>query len=214
MTGIGEMRGIAYAAVLEIFCTEFVVVYADSCCICHVENRNAMAATGSLKLANHLGKHRAIYSPGGYDTYTGLGATLFDSRTEIVEAIGKLLPHSIVFYLVSVIMTGNNEYVVGIGRYLAVAHSHLFAKAFFCAVEGDAIAVAAQIVVLHTEFDSSLGMPGFFLGTAVIAHIAITNHPQRLTGQKVIGSTLGIRSETTYSHHKGEKKVYNEFHIT
>ncbi len=57
MTGIGEMRGIAYAAVLEIFCTEFVVVYADSCCICHVENRNAMAATGSLKLANHLGRN-------------------------------------------------------------------------------------------------------------------------------------------------------------
>lgn len=214
MTGIGEMRGIAYAAVLEIFCTEFVVVHADSCCICHVENRNAMAATGSLKLANHLGKHRAIYSPGGYDAYTGIGATLFHSRAEIVEAIGELLPHSVVFYLVGIIMTGDNENVVSIRRYLAIAHSHLFAKAFFCAVEGDAIAVAAQIVVLHTEFGCSLGMPGFFLGTAVIAHIAITDHPQRLTGQKAIGNTLGTCTKTTYSHHKGEKKVYNEFHIT
>lgn len=202
MAGGIEVSGVAHAAVLEIKGSESVVVDAYAGGVCHIEHRNSMACGGSLELGYDFGEACAVDSPWGDDTNAGIGALHFHLSQEIVKTIGKLFEGvGLDANLEGIVVASDDEYKVGVGGYLLHTLSHLLAETFAGAVESYAVAVAAEVVIVHAQGRGGLGVPCFLLGATVIFHIAVANDPQRLPGK---GIDLSINCESTDKEQKYE----------
>lgn len=211
---------------LEILTTEGFVAYLnDTLGGVVAKHRDVVAFAHLLDgLANGF-EAWTVHIPRCDVTNLGFGAELLDALDEDFERVAEHTERvGVVLHLVGIVVACQNDDVVGCGVHVLVAYPHGWTEVELSvvgAVESYAGTITPVVIVGETEVLRHLVVPGFFLGTAVVGNVGVTNDVQRLLckgghekegrekkGELFFHRWMGIIFETNYpnlySSHEGD----------
>ena len=198
---------------LEVDLAEIFVPDIDAAVTGGVEHRDAIGAAHFQQDGGHLFEHGPRYAPWGHEAEFGGGVPGDQGFAKDLEFLAEELgPLALAGHHRGVVVPRTDDDIVRLFRQDLVALVHGRPEVLRRAVISDAVAVPAEIVVLHVVLGGEFVVPGFLNGADMVGDIAVPEDDHRLAVQGRGADVVRVRgicpgyTDKTFLRESGERE--------
>lgn len=201
-----EVGVVVATLILEVFAAEVVALGANATIAGAVKEWDAVLAAHVAHGVNHLLAVRALEvvgCPRAEEHYLRRWIAADEPLAKRVEVLSEPLDGdervSALTKPLSVVVTANNDYVVEVGAHVTVAV--IDARAPSLEVDGQAVAVAPVVIVVHVVLAGELVVPRQANGLSVVFNVAVAYHAYVFAPERVFAPCHQVGGERHWQQH-------------
>ncbi len=201
-----EVGVVVATLILEVFAAEVVALGANATIAGAVKEWDAVLAAYVAHGVNHLLAVRALEvvgCPRAEEHYLRRWIAADEPLAERVEVLSEPLDGdervSALTKPLSVVVTANDDYVVEVGAHVTVAV--IDARAPSLEVDGQAVAVAPVVIVVHVVLAGEFVVPRQANGLSVVFNVAVAYHAYVFAPERVFAPCHQVGGERHWQQH-------------